>query len=75
MACGALQLSLVALGDRDPLEFPQPISFLFVFIPAVQASSRSARTLEFLLDVLRSEMGFSALQLSLVALGDPDPLE
>ena len=42
MACGALQLSLVALGDRDPLELRQPISFPFVVTSAVQASSRAA---------------------------------
>ena len=72
---GVLQLSWVALGDPDPLELCQPNSFPFVGFYAVQTSSRAARTLELLLDAIRSEMACGALQLSLVALGDADPLE
>ena len=72
---GVLQLSWVALGDPDPLEWRRPNSFPFVGFYAVQTSSRAARTLELLLDAIRSEMACGALQLSLVALGDADPLE
>ena len=75
MACGGLQLSLVALGDRDPLELRQPISSPSVGVYSVQNARRAARTLELLYDALRLEMACGGLQLSLVALGDRDPLE
>jgi hypothetical protein len=75
MEAGTFQLSLVALGDRDPLERHQSY-FLFVPFPdAVQKVSRSSGTPAMFLEISRQEMEAGAFQLSLVALGDRDPLE
>jgi hypothetical protein len=75
MACGALQLSLVALGDRDPLEFPQPLSFLYSSSTPLKNLGQAVLTHTLLSEVSRREMVSGALQLSLVAMGDRDPLE
>jgi len=75
MACGALQLSLVALGDRDPLEFPRPLSFLYSSSTPLKNLGQAVIPPTLLSEVSRREMVSGALQLSLVAMGDRDPLE
>ena len=72
---GALQLSLVALGDRDPLEFPQPLSFLYSSSTPLKNLGQAVLPPTLLSEVSRREMVSGALQLSLVAMGDRDPLE
>jgi hypothetical protein len=68
----ALQLSWVALGDPDPLELCQPNSFPCV---GSHASKHSTKLHELFPEAFWREMASGALQLSLVALGDRDPLE
>jgi hypothetical protein len=75
MGFGALQLSLVAMGDRDPLEWRQSYSLSSKSQRRVKILGQASRTPALLLDVSRSELESGALQLSLVAMGDRDPLE
>ena len=71
----AFQLSLVALGDADPLERLQFISFSLTAPTPFQNRGYSSRTTAMFPEGSRPEMESGALQLSLVALGDRDLLD